>query len=464
MEHGQICTRWLIIIYGGINDIYLDPVPDQISVLDTKVNHFTWFTPNIDSAPSTAPLNGHTATLVGNYDYCICPYTLVGRFGHTASYMDNKIYFLGGITKDNIRGANDFFYLDVSIPFNLDSTLPIVDLSNDAHQVYPHFYGVSTVCGSNKDTIFLIFGVSKENFSSFSYRFINNKEWVQNTFGGIVKWSSAVCNNNGSYIYIYGSYDVNKYMMTIIDTTRWDSASSDLNIPNYLGPPILLPNGRIAYIGERNIHDLLVNLRNIHMYDTNNGTWENMSTSGIEPSPRNYHTTVLTQDGLIIIYGGANNKGAPVTDQISVLDIKVSPFTWSILNDIDPVPRSAPYGGHTATIVGNYMIIAFGFYLNATSLLAVLNDQIHMIDVSEDNNYKFVKSFTPNITKTAYPTETLATIPNITKAASPTKSAIIGGTTGGIATIIIIVSVSYLLYRKKRTVKYAPQAKPAINC
>ncbi|CAB4485695.1 unnamed protein product [Rhizophagus irregularis] len=85
MEHGQICTsgiepsprtsltavlsitRWLIIIYGGINDIYLNPVPDQISVLDTKVNHFTWFTPNIDSAPSTAPLNGHTATLVGNY-------------------------------------------------------------------------------------------------------------------------------------------------------------------------------------------------------------------------------------------------------------------------------------------------------------------------------------------------------------------------------------------------------------
>ncbi|PKC03510.1 hypothetical protein RhiirA5_363157 [Rhizophagus irregularis] len=253
-------------------------------------------------------------------------------------------------------------------------------------------------------------------------------------------------------------------MMTIIDTTRWDSASSDLNIPNYLGPPILLPNGRIAYIGERNIHDLLVNLRNIHMYDTNNGTWGNMSTSGIEPSPRNYHTTVLTQNGLIIIYGGANNKGAPVADLISVLDIKVSPFTWSILNDIDPVPRSAPYGGHTATIVGNYMIIAFGFYLNATSQLAVLNDQIHMIDVSEDNNYKFVKSFTPNITKTAYPTETLATIPNITKTAYPTKSAIIGGTIGGIATIIIIVSVSYLLYRKKRTVIYAPQAKHAINC
>ncbi|PKC60509.1 hypothetical protein RhiirA1_425849 [Rhizophagus irregularis] len=87
-----------------------------------------------------------------------------------------------------------------------------------------------------------------------------------------------------------------------------------------------------------------------------------------------------------------------------------------------------------------------------------------MIDVSEDNNYKFVKSFTPNITKTAYPTETLATIPNITKTAYPTKSAIIGGTIGGIATIIIIVSVSYLLYRKKRTVIYAPQAKHAINC
>ncbi|CAB5389206.1 unnamed protein product [Rhizophagus irregularis] len=359
--------------------------------------------------------------------------------------MDNKIYFLGGMTK-KYSGTNDFFYLDVSIPFNLDSTLPIVDLSNDARQIYPHSNGISTICGPNKYTIFLIFRISEEGFSYYNF-IINDQEWIPSTLETNVRWSSAVCNKNGSYIYVYGRYDVNKHMMAIIDTTSWGSVSSGLNI-TYLAPAILLPDGRIAYIGKSNIGDISFNFRNIYIYNTNDGTWRNMSTSGIEPSPRYFHTTVLTQDGLIIIYGGVNNIG-PVPDQISVLDTKVDPFTWSIPN-IDYAPSSAPFSGHTATLVGNYMIIAFGYYRTATTKSTVLSDQIHMIDVREKNNYKWVKNFTP----LAYPT----------KSPGAAHAAIIGGTTGGIATVIIIISVSYLLYRKKRTIIYAPQAKHAINC
>ncbi|UZO11888.1 uncharacterized protein OCT59_003441 [Rhizophagus irregularis] len=363
-------------------------------------------------------------------------YTLVGRKGHTASYMDNKIYFLGGAI-ENYFETNDFFYLDVSKPFNLDSTLPIVDLSNDARKIHPHSSsGVSTICGPNNDTIFLICGVSKD---SFFYRFINNKEWVPVISFDNVQWSSAL-----------------EYFLL-----------PDLNIPNYLAPAILLPDGRIAYIGKR-IDDLW--FRNIYIYDTINGTWINMSTSGIEPSSRALHTAVLTQDDLIIIYGGVDSQFLPVPDQISVLDTKVDSFTWSVPN-IDPVPSSAPFRDHTATIVGNYMIIAFGEYRNTTN--DIFSDQIHMIDVSEKNNYMWVKSFTPNNTYTSNTTtESTSTIEpaSATKSANATKSpgeglaAIIGGTTGGIATVIIIISVSYLLYRRKRTVIYAPQAKHAINC
>ncbi|CAG8684194.1 hypothetical protein GLOIN_2v1880312 [Rhizophagus irregularis DAOM 181602=DAOM 197198] len=133
---------------------------------------------------------------------------------------------------------------------------------------------------------------------------------------------------------------------------------------------------------------------------------------GIKPSPRYIHTTVLTQDGLIIIYGGSDRRYYPVPNQISVLDTNVTPFNWSTPSKINTAPSSAPFGGHTATLVGNYMI-AF-----------------------------------------VYPT----------KSHGIAHAAIIGGTTGGIATIIITISVSYLLYRRKRTVIYAPQAKHAINC
>ncbi|PKK72275.1 hypothetical protein RhiirC2_743130 [Rhizophagus irregularis] len=104
------------------------------------------------------------------------------------------------------------------------------------------------------------------------------------------------------------------------------------------------------------------------------------------------------------------------------------------------------------------MIIAFGEYRNTTN--DIFSDQIHMIDVSEKNNYMWVKSFTPNNTYTTSATKSA----NATKSPGEGLAAIIGGTTGGIATVIIIISVSYLLYRRKRTVIYAPQAKHAINC
>lgn len=76
-------------------------------------------------------------------------------------------------------------------------------------------------------------------------------------------------------------------------------------------------------------------------------------------------------DGRIIIYGGINDvilgKASSDSDSkkypnplISVLATSSQPFRWTTLqlgdNSLEPLQSY----GHTATLVGNYMIVAFG--------------------------------------------------------------------------------------------------------
>ena len=62
-------------------------------------------------------------------------------------------------------------------------------------------------------------------------------------------------------------------------------------------------------------------------------------------------------DGRIIVLGGVVN-----TTILAVLNTAVSPMTWSFpVNDNDlPSPLSKGFILHTATLVGKYMIVAFG--------------------------------------------------------------------------------------------------------
>jgi hypothetical protein len=200
------------------------------------------------------------------YIFCICifqllatvvnSYTLLNRVQHTASYVDNKIYFLGGSTNEKTY-TNDFFYLDVSKPFTLDSDLPIVDLS-DKTSIPNHATATSSVCGSNKDTIFLFGGTFEDDTAPLVFAFnISNPVWtIVNDKGSKPirrSLSSGVCSENAK-IYSFGGVNggIVRNDFDIFDTNQfiW-SAGNNLNTP----PPMdtiaatLLPDGRIVYLG-----------------------------------------------------------------------------------------------------------------------------------------------------------------------------------------------------------------------
>src|SRR5436853_7796504 len=85
------------------------------------------------------------------------------RFLHTATYIDNKLYILGGGRFTNSLSGfnitNEFFYLNISGPFNTKS-LSWKDLSN--YTTSSHYGAAAVVGGANNNTLFLYGGYTND--------------------------------------------------------------------------------------------------------------------------------------------------------------------------------------------------------------------------------------------------------------------------------------------------------------
>ena len=66
-------------------------------------------------------------------------------------------------------------------------------------------------------------------------------------------------------------------------------------------------------------------------------------------------------DGKIIIYGGTYS-GVMAAPAMVLLDTNVSPYSWTVPNNLS-ANSPPPLLAHTANIVENYMIIAFGNHI-----------------------------------------------------------------------------------------------------
>ncbi|RIB21911.1 hypothetical protein C2G38_2077040 [Gigaspora rosea] len=399
-----------------------------------------------------------TLNISGNADF-----VPKARAGHVAVIVDDMIYFMGGSRlipstnstnpiKSPIRVYNlsdEVFSLNLLSQFST-SNPPYVDLSNtSARMKYGSEKGTAVPGGPNKKIVYLIGGVQQD--LTLLNKIDNNKtitsnqtlmiEEINETYNTSDQfiyfyqsdakfWSypqdqigtpptrrrstSTVIDENG-IIYIFGGRvqmdtgspificynDLYTFNTILLSWSKINAANAPL--PQSHAVPVLLPNGKIIYIGgvsqtQPGLVAELIDMKNISVFDTISSTWSYkyaiLRDKSITIQPRIAHTATLTSDNNeIIIIGGNSNYGynlTAVTPVFVSLNITTEPYEYSEL--ITSGDKPPPLAVHTANLYKNYIIIAFGNITSNSAPPNEMNSRIYLLDMPCKT---WVTTFTP---------------------------------------------------------------------
>ncbi|RHZ53497.1 hypothetical protein Glove_441g77 [Diversispora epigaea] len=362
-------------------------------------------------------------------------YYPVNRFAHSSVKIDNRLFILGGNTGEITSKSYELFYLDLSIPFN-NTNLPwkLVDGGDLPEYIY------SSTAVSDKFTIYLIGGSIKNQFYIYN---IYNTTWdtpgtgIRSIFPNR-RNMDGVIDEKGN-IYLFGGYnvtDITKEMYlfnTVAMTFTSIVTSGDVPLQCAEYTANLLSSGAIIYIGgveklNESASLTFVNMNKIKLFDTYKSKWTNFTATGEDVDSRQYHTSILTPNGYIIIFGGCKLDNTSVSPNIAMLHTNT--YEWTIpSNSEENSPPSI--WGHTANLHSDYMIITFGFDIDAQ----LYNQKVYLFNITSN---KWVASFNPSVIDNPTP---------------KSKALVIGLATGGaVIALILIVAFVIVIYKKRETI------------
>ncbi|RGB41483.1 hypothetical protein C1646_662991 [Rhizophagus diaphanus] len=393
--------------------------------------------------------------------YEVESFTPAARAVHSSIFIEsnNRLYFLGGEINGNIP-VNEVFYLDVSKNFDTVSP-PWTDLTPAAAIPFRSSWaGVSDI-SINSDSIISLFGgymldnkIDQDSFTSNLYTFnVTSQQWsipqIQGNSPTRRRNMKSVIDDSG-IIYIFGGY-------FIVPTTPQEFMFNDMikiNINTFTlsfgstqnGPTrrcaytaTLLPKGIIVYIGGyeedgNSIVNINENANNINSIES-----------------RYLHSAVLAPDGKIIIYGGLKDalgeETMKVVPDLAVLDTNTFPFEWNVPQVTSNVGIIPSLACHSADIVGDNMIVAFGNITRSNAPSVELNPKIYLLNVM---NYTWVNTFDPKQQSTDNLIDTTQQ-DKITKI--KTEIGIICGVIGSVVIIVIIFFINKWKKRDKVTLR-----------
>ncbi|CAB4396561.1 unnamed protein product [Rhizophagus irregularis] len=324
-------------------------------------------------------------------------------YRHTATFVDNKLYILGGKDVSNGTLVKRFFYLDVSVLYDTQR-LSWQDLSN-INIIPLHTDATSAKGGVNNDTLYLYRGASSDKTMALVYTFDPNRtSWNPQKITMIRKWDlTGVVDSNGKF-YLWGGVNDNVAVandMLILDTTNLNLSEGSLVnalTPRFHYGATLLPNNKIIYMGGTNDINFgktlnltkgALALNEVYIYDTVNDNWDTKITMGNIPSKRVGFFTILGLDGQrIIIYGGYFNNPEYSNTTLYVLDL--SNYNWYVPKISGKNPSSRTF--HKANVIGKYMVISFGDGYDRK-----VESDILLLDISKNEEYIWTTKFDHSI-------------------------------------------------------------------
>ncbi|CAI2190454.1 15970_t:CDS:2, partial [Funneliformis geosporum] len=375
-------------------------------------------------------------------------FTPIAHFGHSIAMHDDRLYFFGGFIIDPIdntaKSTNDLFYLDLSVEFDLDSEegLPFVDLTNKSGIPVKSSWSTGSLGGNFFSTFYLIGGIMKDFYTyedvndSVIYAYdlkteqwsipefividnnrnevdlINESKLLRQDYIQRIVGAQSVHDELGK-IYVFGGMQYPNTNVKFGDLIIFDSKNMIWNIYNggeFLHTRVgytatLLPNGIIIYIGGF-LDDLgnsgnltLVEMNHIWIFETSTQKWVLETAQGERIVGRYYHTSVLTFDSRIIVYGGITTAKHAASPDIVVLDTTVYPLQW-IIPEVGEENKPPSRASHSAISVGKYMLIAFG---NLTSETSTPSSPASDINVLDTTSFEWVTKYYPRSQNSDYP-------------------------------------------------------------
>ncbi|CAB4442540.1 unnamed protein product [Rhizophagus irregularis] len=402
-------------------------------------------------------------------------FTPAARAVHSSVFIEsnNRLYFLGGEINGNIP-VNEVFYLDVSKNFDTVSP-PWTDLTPAAAIPFRSSWaGVSDI-SINGDSIISLFGgymldnnIDQDSFTSNLYTFnVTSQQWsipqIQGNSPKRRRNMKSVIDDSG-IIYIFGGYFVvptTPQEVMFNDMIKIDINTFSLSFGSTQNGPTrrcaytatLLPKGIIVYIGGyEEDGNSIVDINEVFLYNTKLDAWSLMNANNINSIESRYlHSAVLAPDGKIIVYGGLKDalgeETMKVVPDLAVLDTNTFPFEWNVPQVTSNVGSIPSLACHSADIVGDNMIVAFGNITRSDAPSVELNPKIYLLNVM---NYTWVNTFDPKQQSTD---NNIDTTQQDKIAKIKTEIGIICGVIGSVVIIVIIFFINKWKKRDKVTLR-----------